>query len=98
MSVELLGLCTLTCYPLILVQMAVEFLQELEVPFFKVGSGDTNNLPYIKKTAQKGKCLLLLCCILEAHFERPIIVTLLVGGPGAETTTSRLNEGAKVLG
>lgn len=36
--------------------MAVEFLHELNVPFFKVGSGDTNNFPYLKKTAQKGFC------------------------------------------
>lgn len=35
-------------------KMAVEFLHELNVPFFKVGSGDTNNFPYLKKTAQKG--------------------------------------------
>lgn len=36
--------------------MAVEFLHELNVPFFKVGSGDTNNFPYLEKTAKKGKC------------------------------------------
>lgn len=35
--------------------MAVEFLQELNVPFFKVGSGDTNNFPYLVKTAKKGE-------------------------------------------
>lgn len=35
--------------------MAVEFLHELKVPFFKVGSGDTNNFPYLEKTAKKGK-------------------------------------------
>lgn len=35
-------------------KMAVEFLHELNVPFFKVGSGDTNNFPYLKQTAQKG--------------------------------------------
>lgn len=34
-------------------EMAVEFLHELNVPFFKVGSGDTNNFPYLEKTAQK---------------------------------------------
>lgn len=34
--------------------MAVEFLHELAVPFFKVGSGDTNNFPYLEKTAKKG--------------------------------------------
>ena len=35
--------------------MAVEFLHELKVPFFKVGSGDTNNFPYLEKTAKKGE-------------------------------------------
>uniref|UniRef100_A0A3B3ZF03 N-acetylneuraminate-9-phosphate synthase n=1 Tax=Periophthalmus magnuspinnatus TaxID=409849 RepID=A0A3B3ZF03_9GOBI len=34
-------------------EMAVEFLHELNVPFFKVGSGDTNNFPYLTKTAKK---------------------------------------------
>ena len=34
--------------------MAVDFLHELKVPFFKVGSGDTNNFPYLEKTAKKG--------------------------------------------
>ncbi|XP_069544075.1 sialic acid synthase-like, partial [Brachyistius frenatus] len=36
-------------------EMAVEFLNELNVPFFKVGSGDTNNFPYLEKTAKKGE-------------------------------------------
>ncbi|XP_069022835.1 sialic acid synthase-like [Embiotoca jacksoni] len=36
-------------------EMAVEFLNELNVPFFKVGSGDTNNFPYLEKTAKKGR-------------------------------------------
>ncbi|XP_056374253.1 sialic acid synthase [Hyla sarda] len=40
-------------------EMAVEFLDELGVPFFKVGSGDTNNLIYIKKTAQKGRPMII---------------------------------------
>ncbi|XP_069022836.1 sialic acid synthase-like [Embiotoca jacksoni] len=35
-------------------EMAVEFLHDLNVPFFKVGSGDTNNFPYLEKTAKKG--------------------------------------------
>lgn len=40
-------------------EMAVEFLHELEVPFFKVGSGDTNNFPYLKKMAQKGRPMVI---------------------------------------
>lgn len=45
--------------------MAVEFLHELDVPFFKVGSGDTNNFPYLEKTAKKGerKTRFTSCCI-----------------------------------
>ena len=35
--------------------MVVEFLQELNVPFFKVGSGDTNNFALLAKTAKKGE-------------------------------------------
>lgn len=38
-------------------QMAVEFLHEINVPFFKVASADTNNIPYLDKTAQKGEIL-----------------------------------------
>lgn len=34
--------------------MAVEFLHELNVPFFKVASADTSNIPYLEKTAKKG--------------------------------------------
>ncbi|XP_034399360.1 N-acetylneuraminic acid synthase a [Cyclopterus lumpus] len=36
-------------------EMAVEFLHEINVPFFKVGSGDNNNFPYLKNTAMKGR-------------------------------------------
>ncbi|XP_061536185.1 sialic acid synthase-like [Phycodurus eques] len=36
-------------------EMAVEFLHELNVPFFKVGSGDTNNFPYLEMAAKKGR-------------------------------------------
>lgn len=42
-------------HKLFCLQMAVEFLHELNVPFFKVGSGDTNNFPYLVKTAKKGE-------------------------------------------
>uniref|UniRef100_U3EQT0 N-acetylneuraminate-9-phosphate synthase n=1 Tax=Micrurus fulvius TaxID=8637 RepID=U3EQT0_MICFL len=40
-------------------EMAVEFLHELAVPFFKVGSGDTNNFPYLEKTARKGRPMVI---------------------------------------
>lgn len=42
-------------WPSVFWQMAVEFLHEINVPFFKVGSGDTNNFPYLEKTAKKGR-------------------------------------------
>ncbi|KAJ8247423.1 hypothetical protein GJAV_G00246230 [Gymnothorax javanicus] len=34
-------------------EMAVEFLHSIDVPFFKVASADTNNFPYLEKTAKK---------------------------------------------
>ncbi|XP_077427538.1 N-acetylneuraminate-9-phosphate synthase-like [Vanacampus margaritifer] len=36
-------------------EMAVEFLHEINVPFIKVGSGDTNNFPYLEMAAKKGR-------------------------------------------
>ncbi|XP_078418988.1 N-acetylneuraminic acid synthase a [Cetorhinus maximus] len=40
-------------------EMAVEFLHELNVPFFKVGSSDTNNFPYLEKAAKKGRPMVI---------------------------------------
>ncbi|XP_077936625.1 N-acetylneuraminate-9-phosphate synthase [Gasterosteus aculeatus] len=36
-------------------EMAVEFLHELNVPFFKVASADNSNFPYLEKTAKRGR-------------------------------------------
>ncbi|CAN9510119.1 unnamed protein product [Ophioblennius macclurei] len=36
-------------------EKAVDFLDELDVPFFKVASCDANNFPYLEKTAKKGR-------------------------------------------
>ncbi|KAM9314124.1 N-acetylneuraminate-9-phosphate synthase-like [Pholidichthys leucotaenia] len=40
-------------------EKAVDFLHELNVPFFKVASADTNNLPYLEKTAKKGRPMVI---------------------------------------
>ncbi|XP_060769075.1 sialic acid synthase-like [Neoarius graeffei] len=40
-------------------EMAVEFLHELNVPFFKVASADTSNIPYLEKTAKKGRPMVI---------------------------------------
>ncbi|CDQ58914.1 unnamed protein product [Oncorhynchus mykiss] len=36
-------------------EVAVDFLDELEVPFFKVASCDANSFPYLELTAKKVK-------------------------------------------
>ncbi|XP_062403638.1 sialic acid synthase-like [Sardina pilchardus] len=36
-------------------EMAVQFLHDLDVPFIKVASLDTNNFPYLEKTAKHGR-------------------------------------------
>ncbi len=38
---------------------AVDLLDELKVPTFKIGSGDITNLPLVKYTAKKGKPIIL---------------------------------------
>uniref|UniRef100_A0A8C7VMQ9 N-acetylneuraminate-9-phosphate synthase n=1 Tax=Oncorhynchus mykiss TaxID=8022 RepID=A0A8C7VMQ9_ONCMY len=40
-------------------EMAVEFLDELDVPFFKVASCDANNFPYLELTARKGRPMVI---------------------------------------
>uniref|UniRef100_T1IIV7 N-acetylneuraminate-9-phosphate synthase n=1 Tax=Strigamia maritima TaxID=126957 RepID=T1IIV7_STRMM len=40
-------------------ETSVDFLDNLNVPFFKVGSGDTNNFPYLIHSAQKQKPLII---------------------------------------
>ncbi|KAJ1219306.1 hypothetical protein NDU88_006875 [Pleurodeles waltl] len=40
-------------------EMAVEFLHELGVPFFKVASADASNFAYLEKTARKGRPMVI---------------------------------------
>ncbi|XP_069486694.1 sialic acid synthase-like [Ambystoma mexicanum] len=40
-------------------EMAVEFLHEIGVPFFKVASADASNFPYLEKTARKGRPMVI---------------------------------------
>lgn len=39
--------------------VSVDFLHELDVPFFKVASADANNFPYLTKTAKKGRPMVI---------------------------------------
>lgn len=40
-------------------EYSADFLQELNIPAFKVGSGEVNNLPFLRHLARKGKPLLI---------------------------------------
>ncbi|XP_033098798.1 sialic acid synthase-like [Anneissia japonica] len=40
-------------------EAAQEFLNELDVPFFKIGSGDTNNLTFLAKSAKMGRPMII---------------------------------------
>ncbi|XP_007890071.1 N-acetylneuraminic acid synthase a [Callorhinchus milii] len=57
-------------------EMAVEFLQELNVPFFKVGSGDTNNLPYLETTAKKGRPMVISSGMQSMEMMRQVYKTV----------------------
>ena len=41
-------------------KMAMKFLHAINVPFFKGASADTNNIPYLEKTAKKGALTLFI--------------------------------------
>ena len=49
----------LTRKSLIFLQEAVDFLAELDLPFIKVASLDTNNMHYLKHAAAKNKPLVI---------------------------------------
>lgn len=57
-------------------EMAVEFLHELNVPFFKVGSGDTNNLPYLESTAKKGRPMVISSGMQSMETMRRVYATV----------------------
>lgn len=57
-------------------EMAVEFLHELNVPFFKVGSGDTNNFPYLEKTAKKGRPMVVSSGMQSMEIMRRVYKTV----------------------
>ena len=40
-------------------RMAADFLDEIDVPAFKIGSGEADNLPLINHIAQKGKPIIM---------------------------------------
>jgi N-acetylneuraminate synthase/N,N'-diacetyllegionaminate synthase len=40
-------------------EYSADFLQELNIPAFKIGSGEVNNLPFLRHLARKGKPLLI---------------------------------------
>lgn len=40
-------------------EYSADFLQELNIPAFKIGSGEVNNLPFLRHLARKGRPLLI---------------------------------------
>lgn len=62
-------------------EMAVEFLDEINVPFFKVGSGDTNNFPYLKTTAEKGRPMLVSSGMQSMETMRRVYQTVKAHNP-----------------
>lgn len=62
-------------------EMAVEFLHELNVPFFKVGSGDTNNFPYLEKCAKKGRPMVVSSGMQSMETMRRVYQTVKANNP-----------------
>ena len=38
---------------------SIEFLQEIDIPFWKIPSGEITNLPYLEKIAHTGKDIIM---------------------------------------
>ncbi|XP_067850970.1 N-acetylneuraminic acid synthase a [Heptranchias perlo] len=57
-------------------EVAVEFLHELNVPFFKVGSSDTNNIPYLEKAAKKNRPMVISSGMQSIEIMREVYNTV----------------------
>ncbi|XP_038071002.1 sialic acid synthase-like [Patiria miniata] len=57
-------------------EAAMEFLHQLDVPFFKVGSGDTNNLPFLTRSAKKGRPMVVSSGMQSMDTMRTVYKTL----------------------
>uniref|UniRef100_A0A8C1WJR2 N-acetylneuraminic acid synthase b n=1 Tax=Cyprinus carpio TaxID=7962 RepID=A0A8C1WJR2_CYPCA len=81
-------------------EMAIEFLHEINVPFFKVASADTNNIPYLEKTAKKVVWNLSISYFLLQEFQKEF-PDIPIGYSGHETgihvSVAAVALGAKVL-
>lgn len=63
---------------------AVDLLQEVGVPAFKIGSGETLNLPLVKRAAEKGKPVLLSTGLATwTEIDAAVDVVASVGSPVA---------------
>ena len=52
----------------------MEFLDKLDVPFFKVGSGDTNNLPFLTRSAKKGRPMIVSSGMQSMDTMRKVVI------------------------
>lgn len=57
-------------------EMSVDFLDEINVPFIKVGSNDTNNFPYLEKTTKKGRPMVVSSGVQSLEIMRQVYKTL----------------------
>jgi N,N'-diacetyllegionaminate synthase len=61
-------------------QGALQWLEELDVPAFKIGSGERGNLPYLKKIAELGKPIILSTGMYDLHDVKDAVQTIDEGG------------------
>lgn len=59
---------------------AIEVLNEIGIPAFKIGSGECNNYPFVKKVAEKGKPVILSTGMNSIKSIRPSVEILRESG------------------
>jgi N,N'-diacetyllegionaminate synthase len=61
-------------------ETAADFLDQLEVPAFKISSGDITNIPLLQYVARKGKPVILSTGMSEMHEVASAVQTIRTGG------------------
>ncbi len=64
---------------------SIDFLQSIDIPFWKIPSGEITNLPYLLKIANTGKDIILSTGMCELHEIREAVKILKTGGAGEIT-------------
>jgi N,N'-diacetyllegionaminate synthase len=68
-------------------QSSIDFLAELDIPFYKIPSGEITNLPYLRHVARMGKPVVMSTGMATLQEVREAMEVLLASGPKQDDIT-----------